>query len=116
MRERCGRALSRYARKKVSPMKDFIIRPAVQMLVATLIAAVVIVAFATHQTSALGSALSAVASIVGMFCYRAGWLYGSDTTPPPPPPPAPPPADPAAAVAPDEPSVQAEPAPTVAGQ
>jgi hypothetical protein len=70
-------------------MKDFIVSPAVQMFIATLIAAIVIVSFVTHQTSALGSVLSSVASMVGMFCYRAGWLHGSEAPPPPPPPAAP---------------------------
>lgn len=92
-------------------MKDFIVRPAVQMFVATLIAAVVIVAFVTRQTSALGSALSAVASIVGMFCYRAEWLRGGEATPPPPPPP--PPSAPAEAAPPELSVTEVEPALTV---
>ena len=70
-------------------MKDFIVSPAVQMFIATLIAAIVIVSFVTHQTSALGSVLSCVASVVRMFCYRAGWLQGPSEPPPPPPPAAP---------------------------
>jgi hypothetical protein len=52
-------------------MKDFLSDKPMQLAVVIAIAAIIITAFVTHQTSALGSVMSALASVLGMFLYRS---------------------------------------------
>jgi len=56
-------------------MKDFLSDKPMQLAVVIAIAAIIITAFVTHQTSALGSVMSALASVLGMFLYRSQVLH-----------------------------------------
>lgn len=67
-------------------MKDFLADKPMQIAVVVAISAIIITAFVTHQTSALGSVMSAVASVLGMFLYRSQVLHDAPASPPAPAP------------------------------
>ena len=68
-------------------MKEFLNDKPVQVAVVVAIAAIIITAFVTHQTSALGSVMSALASVLGMFLYRSQVLHDRSAPASPEPPP-----------------------------
>lgn len=55
----------------------FVLQPWIQALIVASIASIVVTAFVTHQTTALGAALTSLASALGMFFYRSGWLVAA---------------------------------------
>lgn len=61
--------------------KNIVLSTPVQIALILAMAAIIVAAFVTHQTTALGSLLSVLASAMGAFLYRSGWLHGGDTAP-----------------------------------
>lgn len=59
----------------------FVVQPIVQAAIVFAIGAIIVAAFATHQTTALGGVLTALSTALGMFFYRSGWLHDAPPAP-----------------------------------
>lgn len=64
-------------------MKNLVLSMPVQIAIILVIGAIIVAAFVTHQTTALGSLLSLLASTLGAFLYRSSWLHNGSLPPAP---------------------------------